>query len=107
MKRYLKRRDRYRRIDPPHPHNPFEKGGLATRGNHRHRSMNAVYKNDPGRERTTMPKKNGTAKLFSFDEKTIAQMSELADYHKLNQTALLEYLLNKEYREKIDTERRA
>lgn len=52
-----------------------------------------------------MPKKDGIAKLFSFDAHTVGQIEALAKYHKLSQTALIEYLLNKEYREKI--ERRA
>lgn len=53
-----------------------------------------------------MPKKNGTAKLFSFDAETIEQIEKLADYHKLSQTALIEYLLNKEYRDTFKGERR-
>lgn len=49
-----------------------------------------------------MPKKNGIAKMFSFDEETVKQLAALAKYHKLNQTALIEYLLNREYKEKIE-----
>lgn len=48
-----------------------------------------------------MPKKNGIAKLFSFDKQTLLHIEKLCEFHKLSQTALIEYLLNKEYREKI------
>lgn len=52
-----------------------------------------------------MPKKNGTSKSFSFDEKTLEQMKALTEYHKLSQTGLLEFLINREYREKIEERR--
>ena len=49
-----------------------------------------------------MPKKNGKCKSFSFDERTLTQLTELSKFHKLSQTALIEFLLNREYREKIE-----
>ena len=46
-----------------------------------------------------MPKKDGKSKLFSFDSETISQLEELTRYYKLKQTSLLEFLINKEFRE--------
>lgn len=52
-----------------------------------------------------MPKKNGTTKAFSFDQTTLDQMKALMEYHKLTQTGLIEFLINREYREKIGDRR--
>lgn len=48
-----------------------------------------------------MPKKNGKANMFSFDETTIMQIEALMEFYKLNKTSLIEFLINKEYKEKI------
>ena len=47
-----------------------------------------------------MPKKGGRMKSFSFDDETIGQIEFLCEYYKMSQTALIEFLVNREYKEK-------
>ena len=49
-----------------------------------------------------MPKKEGIAKTYSFDCKTISQMEYLSESLMLkNQTKLLEFLINEKYKKEI------
>lgn len=45
-----------------------------------------------------MPKRDGILKCFSFNLQTINKIKILCDKLKFNQTSLLEYLINKEFR---------
>lgn len=38
--------------------------------------------------------------LDSFDDETIGQIEFLCEYYKMSQTALIEFLVNREYKEK-------
>lgn len=46
-----------------------------------------------------MPKKNGITKTYSFDKKTIEQIAFLSSFLCLKPTSLLEFIINKEYNE--------
>lgn len=48
-----------------------------------------------------MPKNNGKIKCFSFSEKTIEQINFLCDSLMLNQTSLIEFLINAKYKEEV------
>lgn len=48
-----------------------------------------------------MPKSNGKLKCFSFSERTIVQINFLCDSLMLNQTSLIEFLINAKYKEEL------
>ena len=46
-----------------------------------------------------MPKKNGKVKTYSFSEETLKQISSLSAFFMLKPTNLIEFLINKAYKE--------
>ena len=46
----------------------------------------------------TMPKKNGIVKTYSFGIETIKQIEYMCKEYMLKQTALIEFIINKEYK---------
>ena len=51
-----------------------------------------------------MPKKSGKMKSFSFDSETLNQIVFLCDYYKMSQTALIEFLVNIEFKKKKEAQ---
>ena len=45
-----------------------------------------------------MPKKNGIVKTYSFGIETIKQIEYMCKEYMLKQTALIEFIINKEYK---------
>lgn len=45
-----------------------------------------------------MPKKNGVVKTFSFGTETMNQIDKLCEEYMLKRTALIEFLINKEFK---------
>lgn len=46
-----------------------------------------------------MPKKNGKVKTYSFSEDTLKQINSLSAFFMLKPTNLIEFLINKAYKE--------
>lgn len=48
-----------------------------------------------------MPKKNGVMKTYSFNKETIDQINYLANALKLKPTSVIEFVVDKEFKEKL------